>query len=1263
MKSIAAKSPNRRAGRQAAGRRWNLMRRSVLWAGLLAALCALPALTAFASFSDFLEYPWQGGVNNFYGNTLITSSGTFTNSKALIYDASTLPPDTGPLFGWDLTPGVTRSGNYYYGLGVLVDVSGGTDTISNSSGGTMQAIVTGSGQAFGIGLYAEANNVTINNSGTMDGEVQNNDGTAAGIYATGNVTITNNAGGTLSATAPYYAGGIYTSGGGAQMIINNGTIIATATGAMQGSNANQAYCAGIDMFSYDPSDMSPIYVVNNGSITVTATGGATNIAHCGAIWNDQNDVTWINNGTMTATMTGSSGDASGIYFGANNANVTFINTGTINNGGGTSNGGEGVWMENDGTSGNMYFYNSGTIASGEPFALSIAAYSTGPWGTAYVTNTGTISGGWLGLGWPGNLNFYDSGDILTALSWLGTGNGNDNVYISGLPTIQPVMSASSGGSNTLVFNLTGTLQSVNGSAASGASLSAFNLGSSGNIVVSGKTYSWSNFTNVSGTITAATAPLAGPTNLTATVTSITQANLTWNSLTNATNYNVKRSLASDGPYTTIASGVATTHYTDNAAYISLEYYYVVSAMVAGSETANSAEVALRHPKLTGAIIGTAGSWDNDGNTITNVFDNNLNTFFDGPTANGCWVGLYFGANVSNAITQINYCPRSGSESRMVNGIFQGANQANFSDAVTLYKVTAQPAAGQFTAATITNTSAFRYVRYLSPNGGYCNVAELQFHGNLAGAPVPRPSAPGLAATAASSNQINLAWNAVTNAASYILERSTTDGGPYVIIATGWTMTNYTDIGLAGATTYYYVVTGVNAGGQSTNNVQASATTLLSAGLTATAASATQIDLTWNAISNATSYNVGRSAVSGGPYSIIATGVTATNYTDNVPAGMKYYYVINAICGGLETPNSPEATIALPYPWASLDVGAVGLVGSATYSNGVFSVTGTGADIWNAADAFRFVYAPVTGNCTIVARVTAVEDIDPWSKAGVMIRENLATNAANALIAVTPGNGITFQNRPGAGSNSYNNNTTGLSAPYWVKLVRSGNTFTTSYSPNGATWTQLGTATFTIASTVYVGLALTSHNNSSLCAATFADVTAPGWPTSIPPASPARLSATPLDSQVALSWSAASGAISYNVKRGTLNDGPYTIVTNITTTNYTDIGLANGTNYYYVVSALNTAGESANSAQVSATPVNLPQPCIVGASISGGNLVFSGTNGLAGGAYTIWSSTNIATPLTNWIQVGSGDFDGNGNFSSTNAINTGETQQFYLLRQP
>jgi hypothetical protein len=436
------------------------------------------------------------------------------------------------------------------------------------------------------------------------------------------------------------------------------------------------------------------------------------------------------------------------------------------------------------------------------------------------------------------------------------------------------------------------------------------------------------------------------------------------------------------------------------------------------------------------------------------------------------------------------------------------------------------------------------------------------------------------------------------------------------------------------------------------------------GLTATAAPGGQVNLTWNALTNATSYNVKRSTVSGGPYSIIARGLTATNFTDTVVAvGINYYYVVSAIIGGLESSGSPEATVnlPLPYPWLSQDIGAVGLAGGATYSNGVFSVTGSGADIWGTADAFRFVYVPVTGNCTIVARVPTLQNVDPWSKAGVMIRASLASNAANAFIAVTPSNGVTWQYRSSTGGDSYNNNTTGLSAPYWVKLVRSGSTFTGYRSPDGVTWTELGTETFTMASSAYIGLAVTAHNNSSLCTAMFDNVTAPNWPAL--PGAPGSLTATAMESQVALSWAASSGAISYNVKRATVSGGPYSTVTNVTTTNYIDIGLASGTTYYYVVSALNTAGESANSAQTSATTPALPPPQIVQASIAGGNVVFSGTNGLPGGTYELVSSTNLAMPLSNWTQVGGGNFDGNGNFSVSNAINASEPQRFYLLRQP
>jgi hypothetical protein len=136
--------------------------------------------------------------------------------------------------------------------------------------------------------------------------------------------------------------------------------------------------------------------------------------------------------------------------------------------------------------------------------------------------------------------------------------------------------------------------------------------------------------------------------------------------------------------------------------------------------------------LAGTIIGTAGSWNNSGNTISNVFDGNLGTYFDGPDATGDWVGLDFGSGVSNVIQQVLYCPRSGFANRMTNGVFQAANTTNFSDAVTLFTISTLPAQGVMTSQSIANTNAFRFVRYVGPANGSCNVAELQFSGSNAG---------------------------------------------------------------------------------------------------------------------------------------------------------------------------------------------------------------------------------------------------------------------------------------------------------------------------------------------------------------------------------------------------------------------------------------------------------------------------------------------------------------------------------------------------
>ena len=322
-------------------------------------------------------------------------------------------------------------------------------------------------------------------------------------------------------------------------------------------------------------------------------------------------------------------------------------------------------------------------------------------------------------------------------------------------------------------------------------------------------------------IVSPTAP-AFPIGLSAVAAGSTSASLTWNAVIGATSYNLKRATNSGGAYTPIATGVTTTNYTDTGLTTGVKYFYVVSAVSGGVESLNSTEAQLHYPKLNGTIIGTAGSWGNSGNAITNVFDSNLNTFFDAPTGNGDWVGLDFSAGVSNVVTQINYCPRSGFESRMVGGIFQGANNTNFTGAVTLFTVAAQPNSGAFTSVNVTNATAFRCVRYLAPDGGFGNVAELEFYGYPFTNPVPAPA--GLSALAVSASQINLTWNALTNATSYNLKRSTTNGGTYSTIAGGVTATNYSDSGLAGGTTYYYVVSAMISTNETPNSAQASATT-------------------------------------------------------------------------------------------------------------------------------------------------------------------------------------------------------------------------------------------------------------------------------------------------------------------------------------------------------------------------------------------------------------------------------------------------------
>jgi regulation of enolase protein 1 (concanavalin A-like superfamily) len=211
---------------------------------------------------------------------------------------------------------------------------------------------------------------------------------------------------------------------------------------------------------------------------------------------------------------------------------------------------------------------------------------------------------------------------------------------------------------------------------------------------------------------------------------------------------------------------------------------------------------------------------------------------------------------------------------------------------------------------------------------------------------------------------------------------------------------------------------------------------------------------------------------------IAVGLAVTSHRDGPLATATFDHVTVSTFTTMSEPELPEG-------WTSQDVGAAS-GGNVSFDPeaGAFTVTGAGADIWGTADAFRFALTTLSGDGEISARVASVQNVDPWTKAGVMICETLAAGSAQASMFVSAGKGTAFQRRVAADGLSTNTAGTPATAPYWVKLSRVGTSLTAFVSADGAAWIQVGTETIAMQSTVDVGLAVTSHHAGLPATATF-----------------------------------------------------------------------------------------------------------------------------------------------------------------------------------
>jgi regulation of enolase protein 1 (concanavalin A-like superfamily) len=318
-----------------------------------------------------------------------------------------------------------------------------------------------------------------------------------------------------------------------------------------------------------------------------------------------------------------------------------------------------------------------------------------------------------------------------------------------------------------------------------------------------------------------------------------------------------------------------------------------------------------------------------------------------------------------------------------------------------------------------------------------------------------------------------------------------------------------------------------------------------------------------------------------PYSFSWTNVAAGTYSLTVRA---YDSGGASATSAAVSVTVTAAAGGLPTGMVAADVGSPAITGQTSYSNGTYTVRGGGMDIWDPVDQFQFAYQRVTGDTEIVARVVSLTNTDSWAKAGVMIRETLTGASQHAMLGVTPtaATGAWFGRRKSGTTVRTIQGTT--TAPAWVRLVRTGNVITASWSTNGTTWTLVGSDTVTMASTVYVGLVANSHSATAATTVVFDNVSIKTGSSNQPPtvALMAPANGATFAAPATINLTATASDPENQLARVEFLNGTTLLVTDTTAPySYSWTNVPAGT-YALTAKAYDTAGASATSATVSVT---------------------------------------------------------------------------------